>query len=358
MKLFTVGPAQMYEHTLLVRKNVVPYFRTEEFSELMKENTVLMRQLLGADIDSEILFLTASGSGAMEAAVMNCFSSSDKLLIVSGGTFGERFEEICQLHNIPFSAIKLKPDEALTECHLSKYNGQGYTALLVNHHETYTGQLYDLNMISEFCSKNNMYLVVDAISSFLCDLYNMSQSGVDITIVSSQKGLCLAPGLSMVALSNRIIENRVKKNICNSLYFNFNNYLINIKRGQTPFTPAVGICFELNDMLKSIVSEGIASRLNEVKERCDYFRAAIKELPISIPSFPLSNALTPIRFRKQVAMDCFSYLKNEKCLIVNPVGGELGKYTLRIAHIGDLQLGDYDILLSALKGYLKHIEEI
>lgn len=92
----------MYEHTLLVRKNVVPYFRTEEFSELMKENTVLMRQLLGTDIDSEILFLTASGSGAMEAAVIYCFSSSDKLLIVSGVTFGERFEEICRLNNIPF----------------------------------------------------------------------------------------------------------------------------------------------------------------------------------------------------------------------------------------------------------------
>ena len=79
-KMFTVGPAQMYEHTLKVRSNVVPYFRTSEFSNLMKDNVAIMKKLLNSSQDSEIVILTASGSGAMEATVINCFDSNDKLL--------------------------------------------------------------------------------------------------------------------------------------------------------------------------------------------------------------------------------------------------------------------------------------
>ena len=118
VKLFTVGPAQMYQHTLEVRNHVVPYFRTPEFSELMLDNKKLMIQMMDADKDSEVIFLTASGSGAMEATVINCFDENDKLLVISGGTFGERFEKICSLHQIPYVALKLGHDEQLTESHL------------------------------------------------------------------------------------------------------------------------------------------------------------------------------------------------------------------------------------------------
>lgn len=77
VKLFTVGPAQMYQHTLEVRSHVVPYFRTPEFSAMMRKNREMLLELTDADEDSEVVFLTASGSGAMEAAVMNCFDETD-----------------------------------------------------------------------------------------------------------------------------------------------------------------------------------------------------------------------------------------------------------------------------------------
>ena len=144
MKLFTVGPAQMYQHTLNVRNQVVPYFRTLEFSEMMLENKRLMIKSINAEDDAEVVFLTASGSGAMEATVVNCFQEKDKVLIISGGTFGERFEKICEIHKIPFVALKLGQDEELTAEHFLRFDHQGFTALLVNLHETYTGQLYCL----------------------------------------------------------------------------------------------------------------------------------------------------------------------------------------------------------------------
>ena len=353
VKLFTVGPAQMYQHTLEVRNHVVPYFRTPEFSAMMRKNREMMLELTDADDDSEVVFLTASGSGAMEATVMNCFDEKDRLLIISGGTFGERFEKICEIHHIPFDALRLGQDEALTAARLDSYDAKDYTGLLVNLHETYTGQLYDIKMIHNFCNRNNLYLIVDAISTFLCDEYHIQQYGIDATIISSQKGLCLAPGLSMVILSRRIIVEKIEEKQNVSLYFDFQDYLQNIKRGQTPFTPCVGILFELNDMLSHIIKAGGAdSRVGEVKARCEYFRSKIVELPVHLPSFPLSNAISPVRFEKDIAMDFFTYLKDEKNMMVNPVGGKLGRCSIRVAHIGDLQMVDYDMLVEEMKHYL------
>ncbi|MDD4699569.1 MAG: aminotransferase class V-fold PLP-dependent enzyme [Oscillospiraceae bacterium] len=351
VKLFTVGPAQMYQHTLEVRSHVVPYFRTPEFGKMNLESAELMRNIMDADDDSEVLFLTCSGSGAMEATVMNCFNKDDKILIISGGTFGERFEQICKIHNIPYTPIKLGPDETLTQAHLASYANKGYTGLLVNLHETYTGQLYDINMISGFCAENNLYLVVDAISTFLCDEYHMSKYGIDATIVSSQKGLCLAPGLSAVVLSRRMVNNKVLTNSVQSMYFDFKDYIKNMSRGQTPFTPSVGVLFELNDMLRYIDNQGVAARVKEVSDRCKYFRGKLENMPVHLPSFPLSNAITPVRFEKPIAEEFFTYLKDEKNIMVNPVGGELGKTSIRVAHIGDLTFEDYDFLLGEMASF-------
>ena len=351
-KLFTVGPAQMYQNTLHVRNHIVPYFRTSEFSMMMLETLDLLKKFEHAEENSEVIILTASGSGAMEATVLNCFDENDKLLIICGGTFGERFVQICKIHQIPHEILFLGPDETLNKTHFERFSNQRFTGLLVNIHETYTGQLYDIEIIHDFCRKNGLFLVVDAISSFLCDPYDGAKYSIDATIVSSQKGLCIAPGLSMITLSPRMVE-KVNRNHIHSLYFDFKNYMKNIKRGQTPFTPAVGVCFELNDMLHQIDSQGVEGRIAEVKARCNYFRNQIQSLPVSLPPFPLSNAITPLRFHKNIAMELFEYLKNEKNIMVNPVGGELGKSSIRVAHIGDLSCSDYDLLIDELRSFLK-----
>ena len=100
MKLFTVGPTQMYDSTLEVRAKSIPYFRTEEFSKLNHENVRMLKECLDAEESTELILLTASGTGAMEAAVMNCLNENDKVLIIVGGTFGERFADICRIHKI------------------------------------------------------------------------------------------------------------------------------------------------------------------------------------------------------------------------------------------------------------------
>ena len=161
---FTVGPVQSSEFVRKIGYEQVPYFRTSEFSEVMLENEKIMKELAKAPKNSKVVFITGSGTASMEASIINTLTKQDKAIIVNGGSFGHRFEELCNIHEIPCDEIKLKFGETLKEEKLKEYEGKGYTSFIVNMHETSTGVLYDMNMISRFCKKNNLFLIVDSFS--------------------------------------------------------------------------------------------------------------------------------------------------------------------------------------------------
>ena len=104
---FTVGPVQSSDAVRAIGAEQVPYFRTAEFSEMMLENERLVKKFANATKDSKVVFMTCSGSGGMEAAIINCLTPQDKALVINGGSFGERFVELLTLHKIPFTEIKL-----------------------------------------------------------------------------------------------------------------------------------------------------------------------------------------------------------------------------------------------------------
>lgn len=360
MKLFTVGPVEMFDEVKVVRAQAdsVPYFRTKEFSELMLETDELLRKFAKAGVGAKTVYLTASGTAAMEAAVMNCFSEQDRLLVINGGSFGQRFVDICEIHRIPHDVVKVEYGETLNGEMLSQYEDTTYTGLLVNIDETSTGQLYDIKLLSDFCKRKGMYLVVDAISSFLCDEFDMAGHCVDVMIASSQKGACISPGLSMVVLSKRIIEERVMKSDIRSLYFDFKDYFKNFERGQTPYTPAVGICIELTASLKMIERVGLANHLKHIADVATDFREKIKALPVSLPNFPLSNAITPIIFKEPIAYKVFEILKDKYGIFVNPTGGMMADYSLRIAHIGQTSKEDNDMLIEKMKTAIEEVQAV
>ncbi len=348
MKLFTLGPVEMFPETFKIAAQQVPYFRTPEFSEIVFQCEKLLIKFAKAEKNAKTVLLTASGTAAMEAAVINCFSEKDKLLIVDGGSFGHRFTEICDIHKVPYDAIKLPFGTVLTEEILYKYDEQGYSGLLVNLDETSTGQLYNIDMLSSFCKKNNMLLIVDGISAFLADSIDMAKMGVDLLIFSSQKSLALAPGLSIIILSERIYEQRIKCNAPKSLYFDFNSYIENIKRGQTPFTPAVRVIIEMLDMLKQIENTGgVDARVEYTKKIALDFRKRIKETRLTVPDYPLSNALTPLYFPNNNAKTVYNTLKEKYDVFVTPNGGSLADSVLRVGHLGNHTIDD-NIMLTEL----------
>ncbi|MDO4473062.1 MAG: aminotransferase class V-fold PLP-dependent enzyme [Eubacteriales bacterium] len=350
---FTVGPVQSSDLVRSIGGEQVPYFRTAEFSKIMLENEELMKKFSGAEDEARVIFITGSGTASMEAVVANTLTEQDKVLIVNGGSFGQRFVQLCEIYGISYSEIKLDVGKALTEKHLQAYENQGFTAFMVNVHETSTGVHYDLHMISEFCKRNQMFLVVDAISSFLADEFDMKEFGVDVMITGSQKALACPPGISMIVLSVKAVE-RVESNRPKCMYLDLKSALKNGERGQTPFTPAVGILRQIHARLKEIESAGgVETEIKKIGILAEDFRNKIKELPFDIVSESMSNAVTPLHPLTASANDIFLTLKDEYGIWVCPNGGELKDAVFRVGHIGNLTTEDNDKLIDALKDMQK-----
>ncbi len=357
MKHFIVGPVQTFEEVQNVYKEPYLYFRSNEFGALVKDTLGRLAKIIGNTAENSLLYLTMSGTGAMEATVENCVTKNDKALVINGGTFGRRFCELLKFHNIPFDSVVLRWNEALTAEHLKPYENKGYTTLFVNLHETSTGQLYDIKMISDFCKSNNLMLIVDAISTFLADEYDMSKYNIDVTIISSQKGLCLSPGLSFVSLSPRMIE-KVKQAKPATVYFDYKDYLKNIERGQTPYTPAVFIMYELKAMLDLIEKHGGVDKwLDGIKDKCLYFREKIKKVGLQIPTeYGLSNAMTPVICDGISANELVKHLRDKYGLCVNPCGGDRAEMMFRVAHIGNITKEDIDDLIDKIDLSVKELK--
>lgn len=346
---FTVGPVQSSDAVRAIGAEQVPYFRTSEFSDVMFENERLIKKFAKASDDSKVVFLTSSGSGAMETAIMNTLTPNDKTLVVNGGSFGHRFVELLDLHHVPYTEIKLEHGKALKAEHLAPYEGQGYTVFLVNKHETSTGVHYDMNLISDFCKRNQLFLIVDCISTFLADPFDMKDLGADIMITGSQKALACPPGISVMVLSPNAIS-RVNNTKCVCQYFDLQIALKNMERGQTPWTPAVGILRQINARLKEIEANGgVEGEIKRIGALATYFREKIKDLPFEIVSESLSNAVTPLHPTTASAYDIFLKIKDEYGMWVCPNGGDMKDIVFRVGHIGALTTDDYDKLIAAFK---------
>lgn len=350
---FTVGPVQSSDAVRAIGAEQVPYFRTEEFSELMFENERLIKKFANATEDSRVVFITGSGSAGMETAIMNTLTPKDKAIVVNGGSFGHRFVELCELHGIPFDEIKLQPGKALKAEHLAAYEGKGYTTFIVNKHETSTGVHYDMQLISDFCKRNNLFQIVDCISTFLADPFDMTALGADVMITGSQKALACPPGISVMALSPKAL-NRIESTKCCCQYLDLKIALKNAERGQTPWTPAVSILRQINVRLKEIdANGGVEAEIARTAALANYFREKIKDMPFEIVSESLSNAVTPLYPTTASAYEIFLKIKDEYGMWICPNGGDMKDSVFRVGHIGYLTTADYDKLIDAFNDLME-----
>lgn len=348
---FTVGPVQSCDIVREIGGENVPYFRTAEFSEIMLENERLIKEFVNAPEGSRVVFITGSGTASMETSVMNILTSDDHALVVNGGSFGKRFCKICDIHAVPYDEIRLETGRQLRLQDIEMAaTVKKHTAFLVNKHETSTGVHYDMRLISEYCKEKGLLLIVDNISSFLCDDFDMTGLGADVMMTGSQKALACPPGISIIILSHRALE-RVMANDPKSMYFDLKDMLANQERGQTPFTPAVQTLLQINARLRAInEAGGVKSEVARCKALAEEFRRKIKDLPLEIVSECLSNAVTPLHPTNGMsAYDIFLKLKDEYGIWVCPNGGEMKDLIFRVGHMGCLCESDYDKLVLALR---------
>ncbi len=352
--IFTPGPVKMPEIVLTEGARQLPYFRTKQFSKIISACNTMLKDSVNAPAGSECIFLSASGTGAMDAVICNLFGKSDSILTVNSGTFGKRFCDILDFYSINNEEILVSSGSSITFAALCNASLQMKKALLINGHETATGALHDIKMVGEFCHKNNLLFIVDAISMYLADSIDMQKQNIDVLILSSQKGLALPPGLSIVILS-REAQNLIQTDNIRSYYFDFKKYLSNLPAGQTPFTPPVGIILQLHKRLIQINELGGADEIvKNTRMTAAYFRDNIKKLPLKIyPEYP-SNALTALtpldnKNAKEIVLD-FEKLYN---IYLCPNGGNLEKTVFRVSHMGDTDIPYTQKLIEKMELYYK-----
>lgn len=352
--IFTPGPVKMSREVLEESSKQLPYFRNQEFSNVLLDCEKRILDLVHAPQGSRAVFLTASGTGAMEAVTSNLIGQDEVSLVVNGGTFGQRFIEILNIQKKKSIEHKVEYGSNIDPSEIETIDG--VSAIIVNGHETSTGTLYDLNLLGRISKEKGAVFIVDAISMFLADELDMAKMNIDCLILSSQKGLALAPGLSVIVLSPRAVQ-VVKQNRENvkSLYFRLSDYLVDGDRGQTPFTPALSVIYQLYVRLHSIDKNGGAeAEIKKTAQIASYFREQIKGLPLGLFSKNPSNAVTSLTVENGVsAHKLVQDLERLYKIQVCPNGGELKDKVFRVAHMGDIDVDYTWVLVDALKKYFE-----
>ena len=334
-------PGRIEEDILQIAAQQIPYMRTQWFSQLMKENEQMLLKLIGCS-GGRVMFFTSSGTGAMDAIVQNYAAAQGKAFVIDGGSFGHRWAELCQYHGVEHEVMQVPFACDIDYDELERRVAQAQVrVLLCQHHETSSGQLFDLQRISDICKAHDVSLVADVISSFLADPLDMDAMGIDVAVTSTQKGLNLPPGVALVFLSKKALDVPF---LHNNYYFDFQDNLKNLERGQTPFSPATTLFMQLHERLQRNMQLGVDALVETTQRKAHFFRQLCQKYGWEIPAQRPSNAITGFYVRHHADI-LFTELQKQGIYIM-PSGGR--KDFFRVSHMGAQVEAELEQLAAAI----------
>jgi aspartate aminotransferase-like enzyme len=255
--LRTPGPTPIPQAVREAQSQQMIDHRGTEFAELLSETSAGLAELIGTQGD--VLLLTGSGSGALEAAIVNTLSSGDRVLSVNIGAFGDRFAKIASVFGaevdaLPFEWGTSASPDAVRE-HLA--NAEPYRAVLVTHNETSTGVANPMRELAEVVrsAPGEPLLLVDGISGLGAMPFEMDGWGVDVVVSASQKAWMASPGVAIAALSERAWTASTSARMPR-FYWDFAEARDWAAKGQTPWTPAIAVLYGLRVGVQRLRAEG------------------------------------------------------------------------------------------------------
>jgi aspartate aminotransferase-like enzyme len=348
-RLLTPGPTEVPESARLAMARQVIHHRTAEARGWLSEALAGLKEVF--QTRNDVIILTSSGTGAMEAAVTNVVPRGGKAIVLEAGRFAQRWTEICQaygietvVHAVPWGE-SIRPDDVaeLLEKHPDAV--AVYCTLL----ETSTAVAHDIQAIGQVVAPSDALLVVDAISGAGVQECRTDDWGIDILVTGSQKALMLPPGLAFLAVSPAAWE-QIDKTPPQAFYFDLKQYRKKLADPDTPFTPAHTLIAALNENLRTIRAEGIEAIWARARLLGQAARAGIDALGLELLASRPSDGVTAVKFPPGVDGGNFSK-RLEQRFGVKLAGGQgsLKGKIFRIAHLGEIDELDIIGTLAAIE---------
>ena len=345
------GPTPCPPEVLQAMTKQMINHRGTEFIEMLGEVTDKLKQLF--QTKNDVLLLTGSGTGGLEAAIVNTLSPGDKVLSVSIGVFGERFATIAQQFGAEVIPLRFewgKAADADTVGQALRAEAK-IKAVLVTHNETSTGVTNDLASISSVVKEFDKLLLVDAISSLGSINLPVDDWHGDVVITGSQKGWMVPPGLAMVSVSQEAWQAQANAKMPR-FYWDFTHAKNYLERGQTPWTPAISTVFALSVALEMMLKEGLSNIITRHARIGRATREGVKSLGLFLFAEEnyASNTVTAVSSSNGLNTKKLIKILREKHRIV--LGGgqqKLDGEIFRIGHLGWVSEDDIEKVISAIR---------
>ncbi|WP_410500513.1 pyridoxal-phosphate-dependent aminotransferase family protein [Chroococcidiopsis sp. SAG 2025] len=359
LMLMIPGPTPVPEAALLALAKHPIGHRTSEFSNILAEVTANLKWL--HQTESDVLMLTASGTGAVEAGIINFLSPGDRVLVGCNGKFGDRWGEVAEAYGLQVEKITAEwgqpLDPAVFAEKLVADKNKQIKAVILTHSETSTGVLNDLEAIVGHVKEHGEALMIlDAVTSLGAYNVPMDTLGIDVIASGSQKGYMIPPGLGFVAVSPKAWE-AYKTAKLPKYYLDLGKYRKSTAKNTTPFTPPVNLIVALHATLKMMREEGLESIFARHQRLTQATREAVKalNLPLFAADSCASPAITSVAPERVDAEQIRSILKKKFDIALAGGQDHLKGKIFRIGHLGFVS--DRDILsaIGALEVALREL---
>lgn len=350
-KLFTPGPTNIPNFILdELSKNII-HHRTEDYSILLKNVIEKLKEVYKTDQD--VIIMTTSGTGAMEASVINLFKSREKVLVINTGFFGERYTQITNIYNLEVIELKYQWGRSynLNEIKETIRNNPDLKGIFVTHNETSTGVCNNIKDIGELTKGTNILLVVDSISGIVNNELLFDDWNIDCAVSASQKGFLLPPGLSFACLSSKAI-NKMNELENRGYYLNFKKYLQNQEIGQNPYTPAVSLVMALKVALEYLLEKEISYITSKKREERISLERKLQELGFNLfieDEKNRGNSLVVVSHENIDIEQLIKLLDRDFDITIANGQGKYKNKLIRIGLLGDYKDEDYNELLNAIQ---------
>ncbi|SNZ10572.1 aspartate aminotransferase [Persephonella hydrogeniphila] len=354
-RLFTPGPVPLPPQVIKALGQQIIHHRTPEFKKIFTEVREKLQKLLKTE--GNIIMFSSSGTGGMEASVLNFFSKGDRVLIINAGKFGQRWKEIAQTYELKVVDYEIEWGKTYDKERVLQIVSEfpDIKGIFVQQSETSTTTYHDVSFLGEV-SKNleDCILVVDGITSVGVYEVYPEEIGIDILVTGSQKALMLPPGLSVLYFSDKA-EKRLSKSNIPKYYFDVQKEAKKQKEGQTAYTPAINLIIALNESLNLILDEGLKNLAERHRIMAEATREAVKEIGLKLLSESPSNSATGVYSPAGINADD---LRKELLKIGFRVAGgqdSLKGKIFRIAHMGYFDFNDVIQVIAGLEMALYRI---